>query len=92
LLKGHRPIIATPKGELWINPHGNDALGKGGSGDVLTGLIASLVSQQKDPLKAMLCASYYHATAAEELGKETSNYGVTPMDIIHAIPVLFGRT
>ncbi|MFO7316464.1 MAG: NAD(P)H-hydrate dehydratase [Bacilli bacterium] len=92
LLKGHRPIIATPKGELWINPHGNDALGKGGSGDVLTGLIASLVSQQKDPLKAMLSASYYHATAAEELGKETSNYGVTPMDIIHAIPVLFGRT
>lgn len=91
LLKGHRSIIATPKGELWINPYGNDALGKGGSGDVLTGLIASLVSQQKDSLKALLCASYYHAIAAEELGEQTSNYGVTPMDIIHYIPVLFGQ-
>lgn len=91
VLKGHRPILATPKGELWINPHGHDALGKGGSGDVLTGLIASLVSQQQDPLKAMLSASFYHALAAEELGQKTSNYGVTPLEIIHTIPVLFGQ-
>lgn len=91
LLKGHRPIIATPTSELWINPYGNDALGKGGSGDVLTGLIASLVSQHQNPLKAMLCASFYHAIAAEELGRNSSNYGVTPMDIIHYIPILFGR-
>ncbi|WP_342462949.1 NAD(P)H-hydrate dehydratase [Ureibacillus sp. FSL K6-8385] len=91
VLKGHRTILATPEGKLWINPHGNDALGKGGSGDVLTGLIASLVSQQSDPLKAMIAASYYHAIAAEELGKKSSNYGVTPMDIIQYIPVLFGR-
>lgn len=88
LLKGHRPIIATPDGEVWINPYGNDALGKGGSGDVLTGLIASFVTQAPNPLKAMLCASYYHATCAEELGKERSNYGVTPMDIIERISLI----
>lgn len=86
LLKGHRPIIATPNGEIWINPYGNDALGKGGSGDVLTGLIASFVTQQQNSLKGMLSASFYHAICAEKLGKEMSNYGVTPMDVIHHIP------
>lgn len=45
LLKGHRSIIATPAGDLYINPYGHDALGKGGSGDVLTGLIASFLAQ-----------------------------------------------
>lgn len=88
LLKGHRSIIATPDGEIWINPYGNDALGKGGSGDVLTGLIASFVTQHPNSLKALLSASFFHATCAEKLGKETSNYGVTPMDIIHHIPSL----
>ena len=86
ILKGHRPIIATKDGELWINPYGNDALGKGGSGDVLTGLVTSFVTQNPDPLKAMLSASYYHATCAEKLGNQSSTFGVTPMDIIHHIP------
>lgn len=85
LLKGHRPILATPEGKLWINPYGNDALGKGGSGDVLTGLITSFATQGASPLQAMQAASYYHATSAEQLGKEQSNYGVTPTAIIDHI-------
>lgn len=85
LLKGHRSILATPKGELWINPFGNDALGKGGSGDVLTGMITSFLTQGANPLDAMLAASYYHATAAEQVGKEISNYGITPMEVIHQV-------
>ncbi|RUL53573.1 NAD(P)H-hydrate dehydratase [Lysinibacillus antri] len=85
LLKGHRPILATPKGELWINPHGNDALGKGGSGDVLTGLIVSFLAQGASPLEAMQAASFYHAIAAEKLGNERSHYGITPTDVIEYI-------
>lgn len=85
LLKGHRSVLATPQGQLWVNPYGNDALGKGGSGDVLTGLITSFVTQGASPLEAMQAASYYHATAAEALGKSFSTYGVTPLDVIHYI-------
>lgn len=85
LLKGHRSIIATPEGKLWINPYGNDALGKGGSGDVLTGLLTSFTTQGATPLEAMQAASYYHATSAEQLGKEQSNYGITPTAIIDHI-------
>lgn len=82
LLKGHRSIITTPSGEQWINPFGNDALGKGGSGDVLTGLIASFVSQGAEVKDALLAACYHHAHAAEQLGTKWSTYGVLPLDII----------
>lgn len=85
VLKGHRPIITTPAGEQFINPLGNDALGKGGSGDVLTGLIASFIAQGALTKEAVIAASYYHANAAEHLGKEWSTYGVTPLDLIEYI-------
>jgi len=85
VLKGHRSIMATPKGDIWINPLGNDALGKGGSGDVLTGLMLSLLAQGATPEQAMIAASYLHAKAGEEQGKRYSNYGVTPNIVIEGI-------
>lgn len=85
LLKGHRPIIASPSGGLFINPHGNDALGKGGSGDVLTGLIASFLAQGAGPEAAMIAASFVHARAGEERALTLSRYGVTPLDLISGV-------
>jgi len=85
LLKGHRPIITAPDGKQFINPFGNDALGKGGSGDVLTGFIASFIAQGTSTTDALIAASYYHASAAEQVGKELSNYGVTPLDIVEYV-------
>jgi ADP-dependent NAD(P)H-hydrate dehydratase / NAD(P)H-hydrate epimerase len=85
LLKGHRSIIATPGGGVYINPCGHDALGKGGSGDVLTGLIAAFLAQGAPPLHALVSASYLHARAGEEKAKVLSHYGVMPLDIIDGI-------
>ncbi|MDP4086456.1 MAG: NAD(P)H-hydrate dehydratase [Bacillota bacterium] len=85
LLKGHRSIIATPNGEVYINPYGHDALGKGGSGDVLTGLIASFLAQGATPLNALISASYLHARAGEEKARALSHYGVMPFDIIDGV-------
>lgn len=85
LLKGHRSVIASPDGEIYINPCGHDALGKGGSGDVLTGLIVSFLSQGAQPLNALICASYLHARAGEEKANVLSHYGVMPIDIIDGI-------
>ena len=85
MLKGHRSIIATPTGEVYINPFGNDALGKGGSGDVLTGLITSFLAQGASPTHALISASYVHAKAGEEQAKIYSQYGVTPLDTIDGI-------
>jgi len=85
LLKGHRSIIATPDGEIYINPYGHDALGKGGSGDVLTGLITSFLAQGASPLNAVLAASFLHAKSGEEQAKALSHYGVMPVDIIAGV-------
>ncbi|MGG3466913.1 NAD(P)H-hydrate dehydratase [Neobacillus pocheonensis] len=85
LLKGHRTVIASPDGDIYINPYGNDALGKGGSGDVLTGLIGSFLAQGASPVNALISASYLHARAGEEQAKTLSNYGVMPLDIISGI-------
>ncbi len=85
LLKGHRTIIATPNGDVYINPHGHDALGKGGSGDVLTGLITSFLAQGASPVNALVSASYLHARAGEEKAKTLSHYGVLPFDIIDGV-------
>ncbi|WHY83109.1 NAD(P)H-hydrate dehydratase [Siminovitchia fortis] len=91
LLKGHRSIIASPQGEIFINPAGHDALGKGGSGDVLTGLIASFVAQGAQPLDAMTAASYLHARAGEEMAKKYSRYGVAAPDLIQGVREYLNR-
>lgn len=82
LLKGHRTVIATPNGDTWLLPIGDDALGKGGSGDVLTGLILSFVTQGATPLEAMQAASYVQATCASDLAARHSHYSVTPEMVI----------
>jgi NAD(P)H-hydrate epimerase len=83
VLKGHRTIIATPE-RLWVNPHGNDALAKGGSGDILTGMIAAFLAQGAEAAEAMQIAVYLHATAGERAAGTHSHYGVTPGDVIEA--------
>lgn len=91
LLKGHRTIIADPNGDIYINPYGHDALGKGGSGDVLTGLIASFVAQGAAPISALVAASYLHARAGEEKAKTLSHYGVVPFDLIDGVKELLNQ-
>lgn len=85
LLKGHRSVIATPDGNVFINPHGHDVLGKGGSGDVLTGMITSFLAQGASPVESMVAASYLHARAGEEKSVTLSSYGVGPLDLIDGI-------
>ncbi|GAB3064965.1 NAD(P)H-hydrate epimerase [Salinicoccus sesuvii] len=81
VLKGHRSIVATPNG-TWINPIGNDALAKGGSGDILTGMIAAFLAQGALPEDAMRAGVYLHAASGENAAIECSHYGVTPEIII----------
>jgi ADP-dependent NAD(P)H-hydrate dehydratase / NAD(P)H-hydrate epimerase len=70
VLKGNRSVIAFPDGRVWINPTGSPAMATGGTGDVLTGMIAGLLAQFPDQLEnALLAAVYLHGRAGE-LGAE----------------------
>ena len=80
LLKGANKIIAY-KGNLHIDPNGTVALAKGGSGDVLAGMIGSLLAQNWHPLKATIHASLAHSIA----GNYEPNYSLTPIKLINRL-------
>ncbi|NPA55169.1 MAG: NAD(P)H-hydrate dehydratase [Epsilonproteobacteria bacterium] len=83
LLKGSNPIIAY-KQQLYINTLGTPALSKGGSGDVLAGMIGALLAQNYHPLKATITASLAHSIA----GDIQPNYALTPIKLIDEISQL----
>ncbi|MPZ27929.1 MAG: NAD(P)H-hydrate dehydratase [Micromonosporaceae bacterium] len=63
LLKGDRTIVAAPDGRAWANPTGTPALATGGTGDVLTGLVGSLLAAGLEPPAAAVSAAYLHGLA-----------------------------
>lgn len=86
VLKGPRTIIFTPDGKAFINPTGNEGLAKFGSGDVLTGMIASFIAQIHDVNHAVLSAVYLHGLAADQLKAKRSAYGFMASDLADQIP------
>lgn len=88
VLKGAPTIIFNPYGEVFINSSGNAGLAKFGSGDVLTGIIASFIAQQEDIEKSVISAVYLHSFTADLLVKNESEFGITPQKLIDN----FGKT
>ena len=82
LLKGANVIIGQGE-RFFVNPHGTNALAKGGSGDVLSGLVGALLAQGYAPLEAAIHASLAHTEAAVRFGKQ--RYALTPDDLIEGI-------
>ena len=68
VLKGNRSVIAAPDGRVWINPTGSPAMSSGGTGDVLTGMIAGLVAQFPEQIEAATLAAVWLHGRAGELG------------------------
>ena len=82
VLKGHRTVSAFPDGQVYINTTGNPGMAKGGSGDVLSGIIASLVGQ-KLAIKEAVCAGVYiHSKAGDLCRDKFGEYFMTPSDLI----------
>ena len=86
VLKGSRTVVAAPGGAVYLNYSGNSALATGGSGDVLTGLITSLVGQGLTPADASVLAVYLHGLAAEIGSAELTKYSLVPSDVINYLP------
>jgi NAD(P)H-hydrate epimerase len=86
ILKGAPTIIFTPNGDALINSTGNPALAKFGTGDVLTGIIGGLLSQQKDTEKALVSAVYIHSLTADLLLSKKTEYSILANDLITYLP------
>jgi NAD(P)H-hydrate epimerase len=88
LLKGSRTVIASPDGRVLVNPTGGPFLATGGTGDVLTGVLAGLLARGADPWLAAGAAAYVHGTAGELAGADLGD-GTTAGDVLDRIPAAF---
>ena len=86
VLKGHRTITATPEGSVLVNTTGGSGLAKGGSGDVLTGVIASLLAQGAGAVQAAAAGVWLHGRAGDLAEQELTAYGMTPEDTVNHLP------
>ena len=86
VLKGFRTITAFPDGRAFVNGTGNPGMATGGSGDVLGGMIASLLGQGFPPERAVPLAVYLHGRAGDLAAEELGEYGMLPRDLIQKIP------
>ncbi len=91
VLKGHRTVTASPEGNVLVNTTGNSGLSKGGSGDVLTGLIASLLVQGAAPVPAAAGGVWLHGRAGDLAAAELTEYCMTPEDVVAAFPRVFSE-
>jgi len=89
ILKGARTVIASPSGEVWVNPTGNPGMATGGSGDVLTGIIASLTGQGLNLLNASKAGVFLHGLAGDIAREEKGEYSLVASDIITKLPQAF---
>ena len=85
LLKGYRTAITDGK-RLYRNETGNPGMATGGSGDVLAGLLVSLLGQGLPPLEAAACAAWVHGAAGDLCAGAWGQYGLTPSDMVEALP------
>jgi len=82
VLKGHRTLIATPDGKIFINPTGNPGMATGGTGDVLTGMIAAWLGQLLDAEAACKVAVYLHGLAGDLAEADEGETALTSTDIL----------
>jgi len=81
VLKDSTTVIASPAGDVFVNTTGNPCLAKGGSGDVLAGIIAGLTAQKVFPFDAAVCGVYLHGLAADKAAAKLSEYAALPSDL-----------
>jgi len=90
VLKGHRTLIAAPDGTVWVNPTGNPGMATGGTGDVLTGIVAGLIAQHpKQPLLATALAVYLHGLAGDLARDAVGESSLVATDLVRFLPEAF---
>lgn len=87
VLKRHGTCVTDGQRE-YINPTGNPGMAVGGSGDVLAGIIGSLLGQGLAPLEAAACGCWVHGAAGDQCARDLGQYGMLPTDMLNALPRL----
>jgi NAD(P)H-hydrate epimerase len=86
LLKGAASVVAAPDGRVLVNPTGGPALATGGTGDVLTGMVAALLAQGTAPFEAAGLAAYLHGFAGDRIASQAGPLGLQASDLADEVP------
>ena len=93
VLKGHRTLAVRPDGEAWVNTTGNPGMATGGTGDILTGIVAGMIAQHtKDAFAAVLAAVHLHGLAGDVMRESVGDHSLVATDLLKGLPKAFQRT
>jgi NAD(P)H-hydrate epimerase len=92
VLKGHRTLVVQPDGEAWVNMTGNPGMSTGGTGDILTGMVAAMIAQNpKDVLLAVCAAVHLHGLAGDVMRESVGEHSMVATDLLRGLPEAFRR-
>ena len=100
VLKGYRTLVVAPDGEAWVNTTGNPGMSTGGTGDILTGMVAAMVAQKaaqgisqnpKDSMLAVCAAVYLHGLAGDVAQENMGEHSLVATDLLRELPEAFRR-
>jgi hydroxyethylthiazole kinase-like uncharacterized protein yjeF len=92
VLKGHRTLTAQPDGTVWVNTTGNPGMATGGTGDILTGMVAGLIAQNPECIvEAVIAAVHLHGLAGDVARESMGEHSLVATDLVKALPEAFRR-
>lgn len=97
VLKGHRSLVVQPDGEAWVNTTGNPGMSTGGTGDILTGMVAAMLAQEKraqnsqTALLAVCAAVHLHGLAGDVMREKVGEHSLVATDLLRGLPGAFER-
>jgi NAD(P)H-hydrate epimerase len=92
VLKGHRTLVVQSDGEAWVNTTGNPGMSTGGTGDILTGMVAAMIAQNpKEPLLAVCAAVHLHGLAGDVMRESVGEHSLVATDLLRGLPDAFER-
>jgi NAD(P)H-hydrate epimerase len=93
VLKGHRTLVVRPDGEAWVNTTGNPGMATGGTGDILTGMVAGMIAQNpKQVFLAVIGAVHLHGLAGDVMRERVGEHSLVATDLLKGLPEAFRRT
>jgi NAD(P)H-hydrate epimerase len=92
VLKGHRTLVVQPDGETWVSTTGNPGMSTGGTGDILTGMVAAMLAQHsKDVMLAVCAAVHLHGLAGDVMIESVGEHSMVATDLLRGLPEAFWR-
>jgi ADP-dependent NAD(P)H-hydrate dehydratase / NAD(P)H-hydrate epimerase len=90
VLKGHRTLVVQPDGEAWVNTTGNPGMSTGGTGDILTGMVAAMIAQNPKNVTLAVCAAVHlHGLAGDLMLENVGEHSMIATDLLRGLPEAF---